>query len=42
MLRGRERKKKRNNRYAKLKRKEDFYTLKINWKGNSTVGKAKK
>ena len=40
MLRGKERKKK----YAKLNRgrEEDLYTLKINFKGKRTVGKAKK
>ena len=40
MLRGKERKK----RYAKLNRgrEEDLYTLKINFKGKRTVGKAKK
>ena len=40
MLRGKERKK-RKNRYAKLEAdKEDLYTLKINCKGKRTVGKA--
>ena len=39
MLRGKERK----NRYAKLNRsKEDLYALKINYKGERTVGKANK
>ena len=42
MLRGKERKK-RKNRYAKLEvGKEDLYTLKINCKGKRTVGKANK
>ena len=42
MLRGKERKK-RKNRYAKLEAdKEDLYTLKINCKGKRTVGKASK
>ena len=40
MLRGKERKK-RKNRYAKLEaNKEDLYTLKINCKGKRTVGKS--
>ena len=42
MLRGKERKK-RKNRYAKLNRgKEDLYTLRINCMGNRVVGKANK
>ena len=42
MLRGKERKKKKN-RYAKLEvHEEDLYTLKINCKGKRTVGKANK
>ena len=42
ILRGKERKK-RKNRYAKLNRgKEDLYTLRINCMGNSVVGKANK
>ena len=43
MLRGKERKK-RKNRYAKLNRsrKEDLYILKINCKGERTVGKENK
>ena len=41
MLRGKERKK-RKNRYAKSEvDKDDLYTLKINCKGKRTVGKAK-
>ena len=42
MLRGKERKKK--NRYAKLNwvDEEDLYILKINCKGERTVGKANK
>ena len=38
MLRGKERK----NRYANLEIDEDLYTLKINCKGERTVGKANK
>ena len=42
MLRGKERKK-RKNRYEKLnKGREDLYALKINWKRKRTVGKANK
>ena len=39
MLRQNERKK-RKNRYRKLNRGRDLYTLKINCKGKRTVGKA--
>ena len=42
MLRGKERKK-RKNRYANLNRgRQDLYILKINCKGKRTVGKANK
>ena len=42
MLRGKERKKRNKNRYAKLNRdKEYLYTLKINCKVKRTVGKTK-
>ena len=42
MLKGKQTKKKRKNRYAKLEVDEDLYTLKINCKGKRTVGKANK
>ena len=42
MLRGKERKKRKKEEISKVKEvdKEDLYTLKINWKGKRTVGKA--
>ena len=43
MLKGKQTKKKRKNRYAELAvDKEDVYTLKINCKGKRTVGKTNK
>ena len=44
MLRGKERKKRKKEDISKVKEvdKEDLYTLKINYKGERTIGKANK
>ena len=44
MLRGKERKKRKKEQICKVKQldEEDLYTLKINFKGKRTVGKANK